>query len=527
MAQSYGGRWKNLGDLGSGGQGKVFRVVDTRGEHKGEFALKRVQNPNRNWRFQKEVEAIKLLQHPNIITLIDHSAFDDASAEKQYLVMPIAAGGDLGQEGRVRLYTDNIDAVLGVAKQVASGLSAAHAAGVTHRDIKPANILSTGNGHDVWISDFGICFLRDSERHTEMAEVVGPRSFMAPELEYGGKLEVMPGADIYSLGKVIFFLVTGGVVLPCEYLHEEQFSKYLEKSQQHRFLRNLLHRMICPVQDRLNDMNLVIDRLDYISAWQQNASLTPLNSATLSTIERLRQKQLTAEREAGDDAAAREYERQARVTVTDTFMSWLQDELAKTVKHLVDAEGLACSCRPAERLTLKNLQIGVSDQIFYECISGMELQVPAVSKGRTFTHRLQLYLCDQLDMVQAFGYRGHGPPTPPARDPPFAFVPVYRKTSPNQPPKSAVEAGFLNRRKFHGTVRGQLNISGDGLIQPAYGRVMLLSNTFSVDASQHVTFRASEWPGNVESINAAIAEAMESFFEIVETNASTTPPIPQ
>ena len=252
MTKIYGGRWVVRGTLGEGGQAHVFRVQDKRAEHHGDFALKRILNPTRSSRFQNEVEAIKRLQHPNIIRLIDHSAFDGADNERQYLVMPIAEGGDLAHDRRLSLYTDNIDAVLRVSKQIALGLSSAHAAGVIHRDIKPANILSTGNGHDIWISDFGICLLREVERHTGEAEVVGPRSFMAPELEYGGKLEVTPAADIYSLGKLIFFLMTAGTVIPREYVHEEQYAKYLEKSEQHRLLRTLLHKMICLGREPIN-----------------------------------------------------------------------------------------------------------------------------------------------------------------------------------------------------------------------------------------------------------------------------------
>src|SRR5437868_9943119 len=122
MSKVYGGRWKIVDGphLGDGGQSEVFRVVDTRAEHQGEFALKRVRNSTRHARFRLEIEAIKRLVHPNIIKLIDHSALDDTDdcAEKQFLVMPIAEGGDLSVQGRLRLYKDTIDGALQVAKPV-------------------------------------------------------------------------------------------------------------------------------------------------------------------------------------------------------------------------------------------------------------------------------------------------------------------------------------------------------------------------------------------------------------------------
>ena len=148
MAKIYGGRWQLLDrpELGHGGQGTVFRVTDLTGLNQGEFALKRVTDTSRRERFRREVEAIKRLTdpetrqaHPNIISLIDHSAFDDIeNPQKQFLVMPIANSGDLSAAGRLGLYKDFIDSVLQVAKQIARALSAAHAADIIHRDVKPA-----------------------------------------------------------------------------------------------------------------------------------------------------------------------------------------------------------------------------------------------------------------------------------------------------------------------------------------------------------------------------------------------------
>src|SRR3984893_18170385 len=191
MAGLYGCRWRIVDGprLGQGGQSEVFRAVDIRGEHLGEFALKRVLNPTRHSRFRNEIEAIKRLQHSNIITLIDHSALDDATrkSDRQFLVMPIALGGDLSKPGRVELDKGPLDGTLQVAIQIARALEAAHAHGVIQRDIKPQNILFTGKGHEILVSDFGICLLRESEPITEPAEIVGPRNFIAPELEGGGR----------------------------------------------------------------------------------------------------------------------------------------------------------------------------------------------------------------------------------------------------------------------------------------------------------------------------------------------------
>ena len=73
----YGGRLKTGDGLGQGGQGHVFRAIDTTNQLEGEFALKRVLNPERHDRFRNEIDATKRLSHSNIIKLIDHSALGE------------------------------------------------------------------------------------------------------------------------------------------------------------------------------------------------------------------------------------------------------------------------------------------------------------------------------------------------------------------------------------------------------------------------------------------------------------------
>lgn len=264
MTKLYGARWRIVDKVGEGGQGEVFRVVDTTGELTGEYALKRVKNPKRHARFESEIGAISQLAHPNIIELIDHSALTDKGErdDRQYLVMPLAKGGDLSAPDRLSLYQDDIDAVLKVAFQIASALEAAHAANIVHRDVKPQNILFKGIRHDTWLTDFGICLLRDRPRVTDDKEVVGPRAFMAPELEEGGQLNVTPAADIYSLGKVIFYMISNGQIVPRERLDDERFQSIFAKGERYHLLELLLQRMICLVGSRMREVSDVKAELE-------------------------------------------------------------------------------------------------------------------------------------------------------------------------------------------------------------------------------------------------------------------------
>src|SRR5271165_2338830 len=104
MAKLYGGRWKTGDGLGQGGQGHVFRANDTTNQLTGEFALKRLLNANRAARFSAEIDAMLRLSHNNIIEILDHSDLNKWSnkVDPQYIVMPIAEGGDLSDPDRDR-----------------------------------------------------------------------------------------------------------------------------------------------------------------------------------------------------------------------------------------------------------------------------------------------------------------------------------------------------------------------------------------------------------------------------------------
>src|ERR1700733_6110093 len=114
MSKLYGDRWKIVGNIGSGGQGEVFRVIDENNQYHGEFALKRLRDLTRLDRFVNEVEALKRLNHLNIVKLIDHSDFRNPTfGSRHYIVMPVAHGGDA--EKRLPLFVGSVENVVRVA----------------------------------------------------------------------------------------------------------------------------------------------------------------------------------------------------------------------------------------------------------------------------------------------------------------------------------------------------------------------------------------------------------------------------
>jgi serine/threonine protein kinase len=268
MAKLFGDRWQISSGkpLARNSQAEIFRVIDVRGEYEGEYALKHVSHPMRQERFRREIKAVTTLRHPNVIGIVDDSAFSDATGDpdKQYLVMPIAEGGDLGHSRRVESCKGSLDFTLRIGRQIASAVMAAHDAGVLHRDLKPGNVLFMGLGREIWLSDFGLPLIREPAPLSSPNGSSAPGSFMAPELADGHHLDVPPAVDVFSLGKVLYFMFSGGVVLPGEHIVEPQCISVFQQSKRAKLLCALLQQMVCPLAGRIKTMPEVTTQLEAI-----------------------------------------------------------------------------------------------------------------------------------------------------------------------------------------------------------------------------------------------------------------------
>lgn len=206
MGRTYGDRWEVVRSLSEGGQARTFIVIDRRGDGGTPYVLKRLKNPNRAARFKQEVEAIRNLNHPGVLRLIDF----DVESPEPYLVTEYCAGGTL--EDSEPFWRDSPAHTLELFEQICAAVSHAHANGVIHRDLKPANIFLQAESGPPVVGDFGLCLLDGvQERVTATDEAVGPYRFMAPELEDGRLEDVSTRADIYSLGKLLYWLFSGRV----------------------------------------------------------------------------------------------------------------------------------------------------------------------------------------------------------------------------------------------------------------------------------------------------------------------------
>lgn len=172
-------RWKIVRSLPEGGQGWTYLVKRTDGSDQQMFVLKRLKNKDRLARFNKEVEALRKLSNPGILRIIESSQPE----EEPFYVAEYCEKGDLTKldlSGRTLL------SKLQLFREICDAMAVAHSANIIHRDLKPQNILIRGDD-SVAIGDFGLSLdLNDlEERLTSSAEAVGPRHYIAPELEDG------------------------------------------------------------------------------------------------------------------------------------------------------------------------------------------------------------------------------------------------------------------------------------------------------------------------------------------------------
>jgi serine/threonine-protein kinase len=151
-------------------------------------------------RFRLEARTIARLQHPHILPLYDYGVEDDIL----YLVMAYIEGGSLNKRiGREPMELGEIERIL---RQVAMALDYAHKQGIIHRDIKPDNILLDGEGNAL-LADFGIVKIAGGESNLTGTGMVGTPAYMAPE--QGSGEGITPSADLYSLGIVVYEMLTG------------------------------------------------------------------------------------------------------------------------------------------------------------------------------------------------------------------------------------------------------------------------------------------------------------------------------
>jgi serine/threonine protein kinase len=196
------GRYRIERTLGNGGMAVVYLAHDE--ELHRRVAIKVLAehlagDDNFRARFLQESKLAGRLSHPNVVQVYDAGETEGSP----YIVMEYVPGDTVAERGKL----SHVDAVP-LALQACAGLQHAHSAGLVHRDVKPANLLVRED--DVLkVADFGIARAAELTRLTQHGTVLGTAAYLSPEQAAGE--EVTTATDIYSLGAVVYELLTGRV----------------------------------------------------------------------------------------------------------------------------------------------------------------------------------------------------------------------------------------------------------------------------------------------------------------------------
>lgn|GEM_PF-1232469 len=219
MAKHLPAGWKPAGNqLGEGGAATVYPAVRENSADTTKHAVKVLRSNAPDVllaRFYQEIDTIKKLSHPNIISVVESSKQGDSL---HYYVMPFIEGAKslrkLSAAG-ASPYASDAERSVELFIDICEGLDHCQSFGITHRDLSPANILILPGGL-VKIIDFGLCHFDDGHKLTMTDENAGTPNYMAPECESFSSDPASIRSDLYSAGKILWSAMTGKATFPRE-----------------------------------------------------------------------------------------------------------------------------------------------------------------------------------------------------------------------------------------------------------------------------------------------------------------------
>jgi serine/threonine protein kinase len=216
------GAYQVLEPIGKGGMGEVYKGFQATLNR--QVAIKILpeqlaKNPEFRTRFEREARMVAVLKHPNIVSIFD---FGDVQG-KHYMVMEFVDGQAMSDYMRASGKLP-LDEVRNLVTDIASALDYAHAAGIVHRDVKPSNVmlqkatqtpLPSSLVYRPVLMDFGIAKIVGGGTSLTQTGIMGTLNYISPEQITSAK-EVDGRADLYSLGVVVYQMLTGELPFPTE-----------------------------------------------------------------------------------------------------------------------------------------------------------------------------------------------------------------------------------------------------------------------------------------------------------------------
>lgn len=215
------GAYRILKPLGFGGMGVVYLAEQDSPRRAVALKLLRLDTASAAQveRFEQEAELLGRLVHPGIARVYEAGWTETETGRRPFFAMEFVEGRPLTEYAAERAL--DLAARLRLVSQVAEAVHYAHGRGIVHRDLKPTNVLVDARG-EPRVLDFGVARpLGEGSRATKTGQLVGTLAYMSPE-QASGRFEITPSGDVYSLGVILYELLTGRLPIATEHvpLHE-------------------------------------------------------------------------------------------------------------------------------------------------------------------------------------------------------------------------------------------------------------------------------------------------------------------